>query len=105
MKSMTVQELKAKKDEGATLQVIDVRESHEREICSIHGDHIPMGEIMTRTDEIRKDCPVVIHCRSGQRSAAVVNALETNFGFDNLWNLDGGILAWAEKIDQSLETY
>lgn len=105
MKSITVQDLKAKREAGEPHQLIDVRESHECEICTIDGDHIPMGEIMTRTDEIKKDCPVIIHCRSGQRSMAVVNALETNFGFENLYNLDGGILAWAEEIDQSLETY
>lgn len=105
MKSITVQELEAKRKSGEPLQVIDVREAHEVEICSINGTHIPMGEVLDRASEIKKDIPVVVHCRSGARSAAVITALQNNFGYTNLINLEGGILAWARDIDPSLDAY
>ncbi|MCH2199240.1 MAG: rhodanese-like domain-containing protein [Flavobacteriales bacterium] len=105
MKEISVSELKAMRNKNEDHQLIDVREIHEIEICTINGTHIPMGEIMARNEEVRKDIPVIIHCRSGQRSSAVVNALEANFGFTNLHNLTGGILAWASQIDTTLEQY
>ncbi|MDG1262843.1 MAG: rhodanese-like domain-containing protein [Flavobacteriales bacterium] len=105
MKSISVQDLKAKLDAGDDIQVIDVREAHEVQICSIKGYHIPMGEILERAGEIKKEIPVVIHCRSGARSAAVITALENNLSLTNLHNLTGGILAWATEIDTSLEAY
>lgn len=105
MKSISVQDLKAKLDAGDDIQVIDVREAHEVQICSINGYNIPMGEILERAGEIKKEIPVVIHCRSGARSAAVITALENNLSLTNLHNLTGGILAWATEIDTSLEAY
>lgn len=104
MKEVTVAELKAMRDENSPHQLIDVREIHEVQTCNISGEHIPMGDILGKTEAIRKDVPVIIHCRSGQRSSAVVNALESNFGFTNLHNLQGGILAWAEHIDPTMQT-
>ncbi|NNE55317.1 MAG: rhodanese-like domain-containing protein, partial [Flavobacteriales bacterium] len=92
MNAITASELKAKMDAGEDLQLIDIREEHEIQICSIGGQSIPMAEILTRADDLRRDCPVVIHCRSGKRSAAVIHMLESRFEFDNLYNLDGGIL-------------
>jgi rhodanese-related sulfurtransferase len=105
MKEVTVQELKQMKDAGKAFQLIDVREPWEVEICSIGADHIPMGEILNRVSEIRQDVPVVIHCRSGARSANVVTALEMQLGLTNLHNLKGGILAYGREIDPSLEQY
>lgn len=105
MKEIDVHNLKAMRDRGEAHQLIDVRESHEFELCNIGGDHIPMGEILNRKDDIRTDVPVIIHCRSGQRSSAVVTALENHFGMENLHNLSGGILAWAAEIDSSIESY
>ncbi|MFT4779632.1 MAG: rhodanese-related sulfurtransferase [Flavobacteriales bacterium] len=105
MKTITVQELDAKLKAGETLQLIDVREADEIEICSIKGTHIPMGEVLSRVEEIKRDIPVVIHCKSGARSGAVITALENNLGLTNLSNLQGGILAWAAEIDPSLEVY
>lgn len=86
-------------------QLIDVRESHEADICEIGGELIPMGEIIGATDRIAKDKPVIIHCRSGKRSATIVMHLENALGLDNLFNLKGGILAWADEIDPTLEKY
>lgn len=104
MKEITVTELKTKIDSNEPHQLIDVREPYEIEICEIGGEAIPMGEIMQNLDRINKDVPVIIHCRSGKRSAAIVNALEAN-GFNDCYNLVGGILAWANEIDNTLEQY
>jgi rhodanese-related sulfurtransferase len=105
MKEKTVEELKAMLDNNEAFQLIDVREEYEFEICNLNGRLIPMGEVPQRTDEISKDKPVVIHCRSGKRSGDIVNYLESNFGYTNLYNLQGGILAWADRIDSSMEKY
>lgn len=105
MKEVTVQQLKQMMDAGEAVQLIDVREPYEVEICSIGAEHIPMGEILARTSELKTDVPVIVHCRSGARSANVIHALEMQKGLSNLYNLQGGILAWADEIDDSLEKY
>jgi sulfur-carrier protein adenylyltransferase/sulfurtransferase len=64
-----------------------------------------MGEIMNNLDKIRRDTKVIIHCRSGARSGAVIQALETQHGYENLYNLKGGILAWANEVDPSVTKY
>lgn len=105
MKEVTVQELKALLDSKADFQLIDVREPHEFDICNLDGELIPQGEIPASVDKIAKDKQVVIHCRSGARSGNMVQWLEKNHGFTNLYNLKGGILAWAKEIDPSVPTY
>lgn len=102
MKSITVTELKKLMDEGADFQLIDVREPYENEAASMNGELIPMGEILNHVDRIDRDKQVVVHCRSGKRSASVIMALEQQHGFTNLYNLEGGIMAWANQIDPSL---
>lgn len=92
-------------DAGTEFQLIDVREDYEVEICTLGGTHIPMGEIVEKADQIRRDIPVVVHCRSGKRSAAVISHLESAMNYNNLSNLAGGILAYAEEIDTSLDKY
>lgn len=105
MKSLSAQELKAKLDANEQVQVIDIREEHEIMISSIDGEHIPMAEIIQMHDKINKEGIVVIHCRSGKRSAAVIHALENKFKLENLYNLEGGILAWAQQVDPQMEQY
>ena len=105
MKEVTVQELKKLMDSGADFQLIDVREPYEYDICNIGGELIPMAEIPSNTDKISKDKQVIIHCRSGKRSGDMLLWLEKNSGFENLYNLKGGILAWAKEIDTSMPTY
>jgi rhodanese-related sulfurtransferase len=105
MKEISVKELKSKLDAKENIQVSDVREPYEAEICTIGGELIPMGDIKENADKIKKDIPVIVHCRSGKRSAAVIQALEQNFGYTNLYNLQGGILAWADKIDTNISKY
>ncbi len=105
MKEVTVQELKAMKDANEDFQLIDIREEHEFDICNIGGELIPMGDVMDSTDRISTEKKVVLHCRSGKRSASVIMALEQQYGFTNLYNLKGGILAWADEVDPSLNKY
>ena len=104
MKEITVSELKKLKDSKADFQLIDVREEHELEICEIGGEHISMGEVMDNINKISKDKQVVIHCRSGARSGAICQALEAA-GFNNVYNLKGGIIAWSTEIDPSVTKY
>lgn len=105
MKSITVTELKTLKDQGADFQLIDVRETYEHDICDIGGELIPMNEVPNSVDKISKDKQVIVHCRSGKRSGNVISFLEDNYGFTNLYNLEGGILAWAGEIDPTMEQY
>lgn len=105
MKEITVQELKKLMDEKADFQLIDVREPYEADICEIGGELIPQGDIPSNVDKISKDKQVIIHCRSGARSGNMVKWLEANHGFTNLYNLKGGILAWAREIDPEMPTY
>jgi adenylyltransferase/sulfurtransferase len=105
MKEVTVQELKALKDSKADFQLIDVREPHEYDICNLEGELIPQAEIPHNVDKIANNKQVIIHCRSGARSGNMVKWLESNHGFTNLYNLKGGILAWAKEIDNSMPTY
>jgi rhodanese-related sulfurtransferase len=104
MKEISVQELKEKIDNGEDFQLIDVREDFEYETSNLGGVLIPLGGILIESDKIAKDKDVVIMCRSGKRSAAAIMQLEQQ-GFTNLYNLYGGILAWAEDIDPSLDVY
>lgn len=98
MKEITATELKQLIDSKADFQLIDVREQHEFDEANLKGQLIPMGEVMDHLDEISRDKKVVVHCRSGKRSATVINALENQHGFTNLYNLKGGILAYIEEI-------
>lgn len=102
MKEITPQELKKMRDEGIDFQLIDVRELYEYESANLGGELIPMGEIMGRVDQVDRNRKVVVHCRSGKRSASVISALERQHGFENLYNLRGGIVAYAEEIDPNV---
>lgn len=105
MKEISVSKLKEMIDKKEDFQLIDVREEHEFDICNLNGELIPMGEVMDHVGKISKDKTVVVHCRSGKRSATVINALEQQYGYTNLYNLQGGILAWAAEIDPSMPNY
>lgn len=105
MKEISVKELAALKESGADFQLIDVREQNEVDIAEIGGALIPMNTVPENVDKFSKDKQVVVHCRSGVRSGNVIQYLEQNHGFDNLYNLAGGILAYADEIDNSLTKY
>jgi adenylyltransferase/sulfurtransferase len=101
-----VKGLKERLDAGEDLVIVDVREPHEREISKIEEDtlFIPKGDVMARLDEIPRDVPVIVYCRSGIRSGEVVQWLMGS-GYTNVTNLLGGVNAWAKQIDPSLPVY
>tara|TARA_R110002126_G_scaffold227147_3_gene371805 strand:- start:5510 stop:5830 length:321 start_codon:yes stop_codon:yes gene_type:complete len=103
MKEITVQELKEKKESGEDFFLLDVREGFEYMVSNLDGEHIPLGDLPNRVDEIKnhKDAEVVVLCRSGGRSGKAVEFLEKE-GFSNIYNLKGGITAWSKEIDTSL---
>ena len=104
MKEISVQELKEKLDKGEDFQLIDVREDFEYQTSNLGGELIPLGGILIEQDKIDKDKQIVVMCRSGRRSAAAIMQLEQQ-GFTNLYNLQGGILAWSQEIDPSMTIY
>lgn len=105
MKEITVQELKAMQDSGEDFQLLDVREPHEYDIANLQGELIPLQQVPEAGDKIARDKKVVVHCRSGARSAQAIKYLEDKHGLDNLYNLKGGILAWAKEIDTEMAQY
>jgi adenylyltransferase/sulfurtransferase len=105
VKEITVEQLKQLKDSGADFQLIDVREPYEYDIVNIGGELIPLATVPAEHERIAKDKQVVIHCRGGSRSANAIKMLEQQYGYDNLYNLKGGVLAYADEIDQSLPKY
>lgn len=104
MKHMTPGEYKSRLNDESLL-LLDIREPYEIEICHIGGLQIPMGSVSERISEIDRDKEVVVLCRSGKRAVAVANLLETEFAFPKITILEGGILAWIEQVDNSLEAY
>ena len=104
---ITATELKARLDRGERLTIIDVREPQEWEIANLaqYGARlIPRREVADHMDEFDTDAEIVLHCRSGARSAAVLQQLR-EAGFTRVSNLKGGILAWADEVDPSLARY
>ena len=101
---ITVHDLKARRDAGEPPFVLDVRQPDEYEAANIGGALIPLGELPDRLDELashRDDDVLVVHCRSGARSAQAVALLQAA-GFENARNLKGGIHAWSDEIDTSV---
>ena len=100
MQNISVEELKSRMDAGEKLNLIDCREPHEYADFNIGGQLIPLGKFQTfQADELDdlKDEEIIIHCRSGVRSAQACLLLDT-MGFKNTKNLVGGILAWQERF-------
>lgn len=105
LKEVTVQELNSARIAAEDFQLIDVREGYERQQANIGGEHIPMAQIPLHIHQIEKDKKVIVYCRSGVRSANIIQWLEHQHGLTNLYNLKGGILAWRNEIDSSLNAY
>jgi len=103
--SITVRELKRMMDDGVDFQLIDVREPYEYEIANLGGLLLSPAGISAAESRISRDKQVVLHCRSGKRSADAIRQLQQLYGFDNLYNLEGGILAWAGEIDPEMRSY
>jgi len=103
MKEITAQQLHEKIQSKADFQLIDVREEYEYETANLGGELIPMGQVFNEIGKINKDKDVVVYCRSGNRSGVVINELEKRFGYTNLYNLKGGIVAYAREVDNTLD--
>ena len=102
---ISVQDLKEKMDGNENFVLIDVRKSDELEICKIdEAINIDMELIRNHFDDMDKNSDYVIMCRSGVRSMSVLYAMK-DAGFTSVLNMKGGILAWANEIDSSLQSY
>jgi molybdopterin/thiamine biosynthesis adenylyltransferase/rhodanese-related sulfurtransferase len=104
IQEITATELKARQDRGDKLFILDVREPHEYQICNLNGKLIPLGELPRRVSELDSSVEMVVHCRSGKRSADAIHFLQTA-GFKKLLNLKGGVLAWADEVDPRMPKY
>jgi adenylyltransferase/sulfurtransferase len=105
IKETSVEGLKRRLDAGDDLLLLDVREPQEHQICAIPGSTlIPLGDLSSRLAELEGRQDIVVHCKSGVRSAKAVKLLR-EAGFDDAANLKGGILAWIEHVDPSLPKY
>lgn len=85
--------------------LIDIREHYEREICSIKSLHITMEDISEKIDKIPMEKQICILCKTGKRASAVANLLETDFNYKDVMVVDGGLVAYKEQVDPSLEIY
>lgn len=100
MTNITPEEVKQRLDAGENLHLLDVRQPEENAEFNIGGILFPLGKIQSmQTEDIEdlKDEEVICYCRSGNRSGQAALFLE-QFGFTNVKNLTGGMLAWREKI-------
>ena len=98
-------EVKQMMDANKPFVLVDVREPHEYEICNIPGAKlIPLGEVPKRMHELNSADQIVVHCRSGVRSAKAVEFL-MQAGYRRIHNLSGGVLAWARDVDPSMPSY
>ena len=103
---ITAQELADRLAVGEAIFLLDVRERPEYDLCHLEGAVlIPIGMIPNNRKRIPTDRPVVVYCHHGIRSANVIQYLYTQDGLTNLYNLDGGINAWAQEVEPEMEVY
>lgn len=102
---ISVEQLKAMRDAHEDFILVDVRNPDEFAICTIEGSvKLPLPDLPQRYRELPKDKLIVVHCKSGGRSARAVQFLKQQ-GYTRVKNVAGGINAWAERIDQSIPQY
>jgi adenylyltransferase/sulfurtransferase len=101
---LAVKELKARRDAGEDVFLLDVREPYEFQIAQIGGKLIPQNDVPQRLAEIPRDREIIVHCRSGARSQRIAEFLKQS-GYTQVVNLAGGILAWSDEIDPSVQKY
>ena len=105
VKEVTAVELKTMLDEGADVCLIDVRETWEKEIADIGGQLIPFGSIENNLKNIPQDRKTILYCRTGRRSSEAISLIAKKRNTENLYNLKGGIYAWADDVDNTLQKY
>lgn len=98
---ITVDELKHRMDQGEVMHIIDVREPYEYEEFNIGAQLVPLGTIQSAIDDLAdwKEDEIIIHCKSGARSAAAKDFLTKN-GFSNVRNLLGGMVEWQSRFSK-----
>ncbi len=99
MHTLTANELRRWQVEGKDFALVDVREAWEHEAFNIGGELIPLGTIMAAAESMPKYKPVVVYCEKGIRSVIAIQRLQM-LGFENLFNLSGGMKAWRESSKQ-----
>ena len=105
MGDITPRELKARMDRGDDFVLLDVREPHELQICTIPGYvSIPLGDVPKRIGELDRSRDLVVMCRSGVRSGRIVSFLASQ-GFTRIANLTGGVLRWIDDVDPTQPKY
>ncbi|MFU8780468.1 MAG: molybdopterin-synthase adenylyltransferase MoeB [Kiritimatiellia bacterium] len=107
---MTAESLQNKLVSGVPLQVIDVREDWERSICQIPSVQVPLepllnGQLDLAPLELQPERPTCVYCKAGMRSLRALMILRNHYGFRDIKSLQGGILAWAQRIDHEMQTY
>jgi molybdopterin/thiamine biosynthesis adenylyltransferase/rhodanese-related sulfurtransferase len=105
LKEVTAKELYDLQVTGEPIQIIDVREPHEYDIVNLGGELIPLANVVEQADLISRDKKVIVHCKVGGRSAKAIKELEEKYGYTNLYNLKGGILAWIDQVNPELTKY
>jgi len=102
---ITPRELKLRIDQSDDIFLLDVRESHERDICNIGGELIPKDTVASHLEKLPRDKDIIVYCRSGGRSQWVAQELVGRHGFERVSNLAGGMLRWSDDIDPSMKKY
>ncbi|MBC3542032.1 rhodanese-like domain-containing protein [Rufibacter sediminis] len=102
---ITPQQLKERLDQQEPLQLIDVREPQEWDICHLGGQLIPLGDLPKAAATLDKDKVTVLICHHGFRSAQALMFLQQRHGFTQLLNLKGGVHAWAQEVDPNFPVY
>lgn len=102
---MTVAELRALRERGEPLTLLDVREPWEFDLARIPGTrNIPLQQIPGRLKELDAGSAIIVICKVGARSQVAANFL-LDQGFERVANLQGGINAWSREIDPNVPTY
>ncbi len=101
---ITAEQLVSMRDSDDQVVLIDVREESEYATVNIGGRLVPLATLGEQIDQLDRTATTVVHCRGGLRGAQAVEQLR-NSGFSNAWNLNGGIMAWIDKVDPALPRY
>lgn len=101
---ISVHELDALRKANADIFILDVRNKDEFDLCNLNGYLIPINELPTRLTELNPDAHIIVHCHAGGRSRRATEFLLSQ-GFKKVFNLRGGITAWANEIDPKMTKY
>lgn len=99
-----VEELARLREQDADFLLLDVREESEYDTVNLGGRLLPLATLGDRLDELDREARIVVHCRAGRRGARAVEQLRSA-GFEDAWNLNGGLMAWIDRVDPSLPRY